>query len=154
MLCSRVYGTPLGQISITADEYSIKRIDFGVALVGQHRETELISHAFAELMEYLSGKRRRFSVPLSPEGTGFQKSVWTALCVIPYGETRSYGEIAEAIGNKSAARAVGLACNRNPIAIIIPCHRVVGKSGALTGYAGGLKTKERLLDIERRAPVL
>jgi len=152
MLCSCVYDTPLGKVSVTADEAYIKRIDFGVALVGQSLETELISRAFAELTGYLSGKRRRFSVPVSPDGTEFQKSVWNALCDIPYGETRSYGEIAEAIGNKSAARAVGMACNRNPIAIIIPCHRVVGKSGALTGYAGGLKTKEKLLDLEAALP--
>jgi len=154
MLCSCVYDTPLGKICVTADEAYIKRIDFGGGLHGENRETELIKRAYMELSEYFSGKRRRFSVPVSPDGTEFQKKVWNALCSIPHGETRTYGEIAEALGNKNAARAVGMACNKNPIAIIIPCHRVVGKSGALTGYAGGLDIKQKLLDIECRAPVL
>lgn len=154
MLCSRVYDTPLGQISITADEAHIKRIDFGSGIHGENRETEIIKQAYTELIEYLSGHRRRFTVPISPEGTSYQKSVWTALSAIPYGATRTYGELAEVLGSKDAARAVGLACNRNPIAIIIPCHRVVGKKGALTGYAGGLNIKEKLLDMENSAPRL
>ena len=154
MLYSRAYDTPLGKISITADESHIRRIDFGSALHGEQGESALLSRAHMELLEYLAGMRRRFTVPISPEGTEFQKTVWSALCAIPYGETRSYGEIAEAIGNSRAARAVGMACNKNPIAIIIPCHRVVGKKGALTGYAGGLKIKERLLDMEGSAPRL
>jgi len=152
MLYSCVYDTPLGKITITADENHIKRLDFGPVLRGEERESELISRAHSELMEYLSGRRRRFTVPLSPEGTEFQQKVWSALCEIPFGETRTYGEIAAAVGNMRAARAVGMACNRNPIAIMIPCHRVLGSGGELTGYASGLETKAKLLDIEKRAP--
>ncbi|MCL5948781.1 MAG: methylated-DNA--[protein]-cysteine S-methyltransferase [Actinobacteria bacterium] len=103
----------------------------------------------AQLHDYFAGKRTGFDVALCPAGTSFQQRVWDALCEIPYGETRSYGEIARRIGQPGAARAVGLANARNPIAVIIPCHRVVGANGALTGYAGGLETKRVLLDLEQ-----
>ncbi len=105
---------------------------------------------FTQLDEYFAGKRQNFELPLQLHGTDFQKSVWQALCDIPYGETRSYQEIAQAIGNIKACRAVGLANNKNPISIIVPCHRVVGKSGKLVGYAGGLEMKEGLLNLERK----
>ena len=104
--------------------------------------------AKTELTEYFAGQRKSFDLPLEPKGTAFQQSVWRALCEIPYGETVSYGQIAERIGNKKACRAVGMANNRNPIAIIIPCHRVIGAGGKLTGYAGGLDKKEFLLELE------
>jgi len=101
-----------------------------------------------QLDEYFAGKRERFDVALEFSGTEFQKQVWAALLTIPYGETRSYLEIAEQIGNRNAVRAVGAANGRNPISIIAPCHRVIGASGALTGFAGGLAAKERLLMVE------
>jgi methylated-DNA-[protein]-cysteine S-methyltransferase len=107
-----------------------------------------------ELSEYFAGKRRVFSVPLAFRGTDFQKRVWAALLDIPYGQTRSYGQLAEQLGNKSAMRAVGAANGKNPISIIAPCHRVIGASGKLTGFAGGLETKARLLTLENRQGVL
>ncbi len=101
-----------------------------------------------ELKEYFDGKRTSFSVNLDAAGTSFQTKVWRALSEIPFGETRSYGDIAKRIGNPTAVRAVGAANGRNPISIIVPCHRVIGASGKLTGFAGGLKTKEHLLTLE------
>ncbi|MBR5590084.1 MAG: methylated-DNA--[Anaerotignum sp.] len=112
-------------------------------------ETELILKCKNQLDEYFKGKRKTFDLPLAPKGTEFQKKVWDALRDIPYGETRTYGEIAETVGNSKAARAVGMANNRNPIAIIVPCHRVVGASGKLVGYAGGMEQKEKLLHLEK-----
>ena len=101
-----------------------------------------------QLEEYFARKRRKFDFPIEIAGTAFQRDVWRALQQIPYGETATYGEIAELIGKPSACRAVGLANGRNPIAIVVPCHRVIGKSGALTGYGGGLTRKEQLLALE------
>jgi methylated-DNA-[protein]-cysteine S-methyltransferase len=101
-----------------------------------------------QLEEYFSGRRRHFDLPLDLRGTEFQKRCWRELLKIPYGETRSYAEIARAIGNPSAVRAVGLANGQNPIAIIVPCHRVIGSDGSLTGYGGGLDVKRRLLELE------
>lgn len=108
----------------------------------------LLRQAVRELEEYFAGTRRSFTLPLAPAGTPFQQAVWNALRTIPYGETRSYGQIAAQIGRPKACRAVGMANNRNPIAIVVPCHRVVGSTGALVGYAGGLSVKERLLTLE------
>ena len=110
--------------------------------------TPLLVEAERQLTEYFAGRRRRFDLPLAPAGTTFQKEVWAALCGIPYGQTRSYKDIAAAVGRPAACRAVGMANNRNPLPIVIPCHRVIGASGALTGYAGGLDVKRRLLEIE------
>lgn len=101
-----------------------------------------------ELLEYMRGERKSFSIPLNPKGTEFQKKVWNELLKIPYGEVRTYGEIAGAVGCPKGARAVGLACNKNPIIILIPCHRVVGKNGKLTGYACGIDVKEKFLSLE------
>jgi len=101
-----------------------------------------------QLGEYFTGKRKTFSVPLDLRGTPFQKNVWEALLAIPFGETRSYGQLATQLGNPRATRAVGAANGRNPISIIVPCHRVIGSSGKLTGFAGGLEAKERLLRLE------
>jgi len=106
--------------------------------------------AVEQLEAYFAGERTDFDLELSLTGTEFQRRVWQALLTIPYGETRSYGEIAEQIGASGAARAVGLANGRNPIAIIVPCHRVIGASGSLTGYGGGLERKQSLLELERR----
>jgi methylated-DNA-[protein]-cysteine S-methyltransferase len=102
----------------------------------------------SQLSEYFERKRIHFDLPIALHGTAFQQSVWNLLQTIPYGETRSYGELANSLGNRLAIRAVGLANGRNPISIIIPCHRVVGSTGSLTGYAGGLERKRRLLELE------
>jgi methylated-DNA-[protein]-cysteine S-methyltransferase len=102
-----------------------------------------------QLEEYFARKRTMFTVPIAPMGTTFQQRVWTELTTIPYGETRSYGQLADAIGNRSAMRAVGAANGRNPISIIVPCHRVIGSNGTLVGYGGGLERKRFLLDLER-----
>jgi len=105
--------------------------------------------AIDELRAYFAGELKEFTLPLRLEGTPFQRSVWEQLRTIPYGETRSYGELADALGNPKASRAVGLANGKNPVGIIVPCHRVVGTDGSLTGYGGGLERKRRLLDFER-----
>jgi methylated-DNA-[protein]-cysteine S-methyltransferase len=102
-----------------------------------------------QLKEYFAGKRKAFAVALDMRGTRFQKDVWEALLAIPYGETRSYGQLAKQLGNPRATRAVGAANGRNPLSIIVPCHRVIGSTGKLTGFAGGLDTKARLLDLEK-----
>lgn len=111
--------------------------------------TPLLRQAAEELREYFEGNRCEFTVPLAPEGTPFQQKVWAALRTIPYGETRSYKEVAAMVGNEKACRAVGMANNRNPLPIFIPCHRVVGANGKLVGYAGGLDVKTYLLELEK-----
>lgn len=111
---------------------------------------ELSDTVFSQLQEYFAGKRRVFDFPYAPQGTVFQKRVWAALCDIPFGETRTYKQVAQAIGNPKACRAVGGANNKNPIGIVVPCHRVIGVNGALVGYAGGLEMKKALLDLEKR----
>jgi methylated-DNA-[protein]-cysteine S-methyltransferase len=116
---------------------------------GMSEVPAVIREAHHELVAYLSGTLTRFSVPLAPDGTAFQVSVWNALRSIPYGETRSYLDIARLIGKPSSCRAVGMANNRNPVPIFIPCHRVIGADGSLTGYAGGLDLKRKLLALER-----
>ena len=109
----------------------------------------VVQQTIKELEEYFAGNRKVFTVPLDLRGTEFQKKVWEALREIPYGETRSYKEIAEKIGNPKASRAVGMANHRNPIGIVVPCHRVVGANGKLTGYAGGIPMKQALLELEK-----
>jgi methylated-DNA-[protein]-cysteine S-methyltransferase len=117
---------------------------------GRGPDTHVERQAATQLAEYLAGRRTEFTVPLKPEGTAFDHRVWDAVAAIPYGETVTYGEIARAIGNPNGARAVGTANGRNPIPIIIPCHRVVAACGRLGGYGGGLPLKRRLLDLETR----
>lgn len=112
-------------------------------------DPEPFGEAIAQLAAYFAGERTDFTLALAPEGTGFQRRVWDELCRIPYGETVTYGELAETLGQPGAARAVGLANGRNPISIIVPCHRVIGSTGSLTGYGGGLERKRQLLDFER-----
>lgn len=114
------------------------------------QETALLCEAKKQLTEYAGGKRLLFDLPLSLTGTDFQKGVWAALQTIPYGETRTYGQIAAQVGSPRGSRAVGMANHRNPVAIIVPCHRVIGADGALTGYAGGLDNKKALLCLEQR----
>ncbi|MEJ8737346.1 methylated-DNA--[protein]-cysteine S-methyltransferase [Erysipelotrichaceae bacterium HCN-30851] len=140
--------SPIGFIKITANNEAINEVIF-VENEEEDNPNALTQEATNQLMEYFEGKRKVFNLPLSPIGTSFQQAVWEALCSIPYGETRSYGEIAKMIGNPKASRAVGMANNRNPISIIIPCHRVIGASGKLVGYGGGINKKIYLLDLEK-----
>lgn len=111
--------------------------------------SELSDLAFEQICDYLKGQRQTFDFPYELHGTEFQKKVWHALCQIPYGETRTYKQIAAAAGNPKASRAVGMANNKNPMMIVVPCHRVIGANGALVGYAGGLDMKKALLELER-----
>ncbi len=144
------YLTPLGPMTVASDGTAVTHVLFGThVLEGRAAPTELTNRTANELQEYLAGKRTAFDIPLAPAGTEFQRAVWKALQNIPYGQTRSYADIAAVVGNPQATRAVGSANNRNPIAVLIPCHRVVGSNGKLTGYAGGLALKQRLLDLER-----
>ncbi len=145
------YETEIGKIRIEENGAAITYVNFGSndPEEAQGTETALLAEASKQLNEYLAGKRKDFDLPLAPEGTEFQQAVWNALRKIPYGETRSYGEVARNIERPKASRAVGMANNRNPIAILIPCHRVIGANGKLVGYAGGLDLKERLLRLEK-----
>ena len=141
-------GSPAGLLTVTEADGAIVSLHFG----GEQEtppQTPLLQEVQRQLTAYFSGARRAFDLPLAPRGTPFQRAVWQALREIPYGETRSYGEIAAAIGKPNACRAVGMACHVNPIAIVVPCHRVVGKSGTLTGYAAGLERKRVLLEWEQ-----
>ncbi|HPY97791.1 MAG TPA: methylated-DNA--[protein]-cysteine S-methyltransferase [Clostridia bacterium] len=144
------YQSKIGRINISEDNEGICGVSICTSNECSHlSQSKLKDETFRQLAEYLQGKRKSFNVKLSLKGTEFQKSVWEQLLNIPYGETRSYGEIAALIGNAKASRAVGMACNRNPVMIIVPCHRVIGKKGCLTGYAPGIDLKEKLLDMER-----
>lgn len=146
-----IYDTVLGKITIACKGSAIAAVQFGKQIQCgiTEQKTELSDKTAFELNEYFSGKRKSFDIPLAPQGTQFQRNVWAELCKIPYGETRTYKEIAEAIGKPSASRAVGMANNKNPILLLIPCHRVVGSNGSFVGYAGGIDTKEKLLELER-----
>lgn len=143
--------SPVGRLCIMENEDGICGVLFEKESIPEHHQcsSPLLLEAQTQLREYFDGKRREFDLPLSPKGTDFQKAVWKALLTIPYGETRSYGQIAAMVGNPKASRAVGMANNRNPISIIVPCHRVVGADGGLVGYGGGLDKKEFLLKLER-----
>ncbi|EJP6471224.1 methylated-DNA--[protein]-cysteine S-methyltransferase [Clostridium sporogenes] len=146
------YKTPIGEIVIVDNGRSIVQVFFGDNIPKNVNviETNLLKEANNQLKEYFIGKREKFDLYLEPQGTEFQKKVWKALQEIPYGETRSYKDIAINIGNEKACRAVGMANNKNPIPIFIPCHRVIGSNGNLIGYAGGLDIKETLLRIENK----
>ena len=158
----RYLDTPIGRLLLARDDTGLREIRFeGPAKAGPHApvsveadlqvgpHANLFDDVVAQLTEYFAGTRRQFDLPLAPAGTPFQQRVWTALLDIPYGHTISYGELAARIGQKSASRAVGLANGSNPLPIVIPCHRVIGANGKLTGYGGGLPIKERLLAHER-----
>ncbi len=148
--------TPIGPLTITATKKAVTAIRFGTQVPEGStpctgaEATPLLRKAAEEIGDYFAGSRRKFTLPLAPEGTPFQQKVWEALRTIPYGETRTYKQIAIQIGHNQSFRAVGMASNRNPIAIVIPCHRVIGYDGKLTGYAGGLDIKEQLLELEKR----
>ena len=150
-----VMSTKVGPVTVASTDRGLAAVHFGNsvpdgAVVDNSANREIVK----QLSEYFQGKRTRFELPLDVEGTPFQKSVWNELLRIPYGETRSYGDIAKALGKPAAARAVGMANHNNPVAIVIPCHRVVGQNGSLTGYAGGLHLKQQLLSIERQGTTL
>ncbi len=138
------------RLSIVLNKGAVSVISFHESGSGNVQTTDGVSRIGAQLDEYFSGARKEFEAVLKPSGTEFQKLVWDAIREIPYGETRTYREIAEKIGKPRAYRAVGRAASKNPIAIIIPCHRVVGSDGSLTGYAGGADLKNHLLELERR----
>lgn len=147
--------SPVGTLCIVENEKSITSIEYvkkhhTPPEDAQEKETPLLKKAAKELNEYFAGKRKRFDLPLDEQGTDFQKRVWVALREIPYGETRSYKEIAERAGSPKGYRATGMANNRNPISIVTPCHRVIGADGTLTGYGGGLEIKKKLLELEKQ----
>ena len=144
--------SPLGPLYVEADEHGLTKLyTDGHRL---HADAGPDDGTFAEVQkqldEYYSGERTEFDLPLEPAGTPFQRSTWLALREIPYAETINYGQLALRVGNPKASRAVGLANGRNPISIVVPCHRVIGADGSLTGYGGGLDRKRLLLDLERR----
>ncbi len=142
--------TKIGYLTITEENSAINCVLFGKQNPGgDFILTPLINNAFNQIEEYLEGKRKEFDIEINPKGTDFQKMVWNELLKIPYGETRSYKDIAARVNNPKGSRAVGMANNKNPIPIIIPCHRVIGSNGKLTGYAGGVNIKEKLLRIEQ-----
>ena len=146
-----LFDTPLGQIGLGTQEDAICRLYLPGAPVPRLacRETPVLMEGKRQLLEYCAGKQRAFSLPLAPAGTPFQALVWRELEQIPWGETRTYGQIAARIGKPKACRAVGMANHCNPIPIIIPCHRVIGGNGKLVGYAGGLECKRALLRLEQ-----
>ena len=152
---SIIVESPLGVLTVKAQDGYVSSI--GLAQEGsdggstKSADSEVLRNAARELNEYFAGKRTEFKFPMRAEGTPFQQKVWQALREIPFGQTRAYGEIAGLIGQAKASRAVGMACNRNPIMIAVPCHRVVGAKGALVGYAYGTDTKQRLLSLERES---
>ena len=145
--------TAIGEVGIAEGGGFITNLWFSMEKVPQNiqlSETELIREAFRQLDAYTAGELREFTLPLAPKGTVFMRKVWGALGEIPYGTTVAYRDVATAAGNPKASRAVGMANNRNPIPVFIPCHRVIGSDGGLTGYRGGLDLKRQLLDLERQ----
>jgi len=142
--------SPVGPLLVAVCDRGLVALEFGRGKIpaGWVESDEKTAPYVRQLKEYFAGRRRQFDLPLDLRGTDFQKRCWRELLKIPYGETRSYADIARAIGNPAAVRAVGLANGQNPIAIIVPCHRVIGSDGSLTGYGGGLETKRKLLELE------
>ena len=149
MHCIYKYNSIIGDIFISADENFLLSVQFVNHNFIENKENKIIRQTIKQLNEYFNGKRKKFELPLNPKGTEFQKKVWLQLMNIPYGKTATYEDIATLIGDTNASRAVGNANNKNPIAIIIPCHRVIGSNNKLTGYAGGLDKKEKLLNLEK-----
>lgn len=156
---SNSMASPVGRLTLVASDAGLaavlwenddpKRVP--LAITGEDARHPVLREAERQLQEYFAGTRTSFDLPLDFHGTDFQKRVWAALLAIPFGQTRSYGEIASALGNPGASRAVGAANGRNPISIVAPCHRVIGASGKLTGFAGGLEAKAHLLALEAPA---
>jgi len=156
-LSYKVMHSPVGELKLVASGKGLVAILWQndrpervpLAEMVEDGEQKVLAEAERQLAEYFAGQRRGFELPLDMRGTRFQRDVWEALLGIPYGETRSYGELAKQLGVPDASRAVGAANGRNPISIVVPCHRVIGASGKLTGFAGGLEVKARLLELER-----
>ena len=144
-----IYNTIIGPIEIIEEDGYIINLGFNQNSNAEVQETVLIKETYKQITQYLQGHRKEFNIPIKMQGTDLQKSVWTELTKIPYGETRTYKQIAENVGNPKACRAVGMANHNNPIAIIVPCHRVIGANNKLVGYAGGLDIKGKLLEIEK-----
>jgi methylated-DNA-[protein]-cysteine S-methyltransferase len=172
------WDSPFGKITVSCSGKGVRELQFGLGKLrangnasrsaAKHRATgtaaeivragesrepgaRIARQAIAELQEYAAGRRKRFTLPLDLQGTPFQRKVWKALCAIPYGETRSYLQIARAAGNPRASRAVGMANHWNPVAIVVPCHRVIASDGTLGGYAGGLEMKAKMLRLEKNS---
>ena len=148
MIYTTSYSSPLGMLTLHSDGTALTALQFQVP-EAPGSSCMLLEKTVQQLREYFSGMRTQFTLPLAPAGTDFQQEVWQALCRIPYGETRTYKDIAIAIGHPKAFRAVGRANNANPVFIAIPCHRVIGADGSLVGYGGGLEMKKALLELER-----
>lgn len=153
------FDTPIGTLRLVGDQDSVDRIDLpnraaeppdAAWRAANGALPAALAEARRQLEEYFAGERQDFDLPLASRGTEFQRRVWDELRRIPFGETISYGELAERIGKPTASRAVGAANGRNPLPVVVPCHRVIGSSGRLVGYGGGLSTKQTLLDLERR----
>jgi methylated-DNA-[protein]-cysteine S-methyltransferase len=154
----KIIASPVGKLKVVASENGLaailwdhddpKRVRLGD--LSEHTNHPILRQTERQLGEYFAGRRTEFTVALDMVGTPFQKKVWEALLTIPFGETRTYADIARQIGNPKASRAMGAANGRNPVSIIVPCHRAIGSNGALTGYAGGLDAKHYLLTLERR----
>jgi methylated-DNA-[protein]-cysteine S-methyltransferase len=151
-----VFSTPIGHLSVAIAAATVCRVHFG-----RHEgpaaaaDDTVLAAAEAQLREYLAGRRTEFDLPLAGDvgGSAFERAVWAAIASIPYGEMRTYGQIATEVGDPSAARAVGVACNRNPLPVVVACHRVVGADGKLVGFGGGLPRKRFLLELEARVRV-
>lgn len=142
------YDFPFGILKIRYTDAAVVSINVAKKAEEDCERSKLSDLAHGQICAYLAGRLRDFDFPFELRGTGFQKRAWEALCRIPYGETRTYKQVAAELGNPKACRAVGLANNRNPLMIVVPCHRVIGTNGALTGYAGGLEMKKALLELE------
>ena len=157
-LAWKIMESPVGKLKLVASDEGLAAILWKDDRPSRVRLSDLIENnqhpvlveTERQLREYFAGQRKEFSMALDMRGTQFQKDVWEALLAIPFGETRSYGQLAKKLGNPQATRAIGAANGRNPISIIVPCHRVIGSSGKLTGFAGGLETKAHLLDLEKK----
>ncbi|UHQ20573.1 methylated-DNA--[protein]-cysteine S-methyltransferase [Lysobacter sp. KIS68-7] len=159
MIFHRIHDSPVGPLRLAASDDGVHAIEFHAPRHAVSRDARwcegdhpMLDRVAAQLDEYFAGQRRRFDLPLAPEGTEFQCTVWHALATIPFGETISYAQLAAHIGKPAAVRAVGAANGRNPIPIVLPCHRVIGADGSLTGFGGGLPTKRFLLELEGALP--
>src|SRR5436190_8213634 len=150
MTFSTQFSTPVGPLTLEGDDHALTRIGFGAPTAPQG-DSPAVAAAAIQLEQYFAGDRTEFDLDVELDGTPFERRVWDELRAIPYGQTASYAEIARQIGRPGGSRAVGRANARNPVAVIVPCHRVIGSDGSLTGYAGGMEMKRALLDLERAA---
>ncbi|GAA0935947.1 methylated-DNA--[protein]-cysteine S-methyltransferase [Kribbella koreensis] len=150
-----VFDSPIGELSVAVDDDGLCRLRFGAIELGPDRvRDDLLIAAEEQLKAYFAGELTQFDLPLSVRGgSQFERAVWERLKQIPYGEMQTYGDVAKAVGDPGAARAVGVACNRNPIAVIVPCHRVVGAGGKMVGFGGGIPLKRHLLELEARVTI-